>query len=121
MGGISLPAARQEREENTDEKTGSRVVPMPHGGAVRTGGNPGNKGGTGRPPNEIRARMREGLSAALDLVDKMMEEPDQLSPAQKLQMVDLLARYGIGAKVDVTTDEMPVKMYALTPEQHEQV
>jgi hypothetical protein len=110
-----------DSEGNSKKIPGRNPITGKPQGMLNTGGTPGNKGGTGRPPNAIRERMRAGLDAALDLVDKMMEDPDQLSPAQKLQMVDLLARYGIGAKVDVTTDDVPVKMYALTPEQHEQV
>ena len=32
----------------------SRVIPGPNGGAIRTGGNPGNKGGSGRPSHEAQ-------------------------------------------------------------------
>lgn len=36
--------------------------PQPHGGALNAGGTPGNKGGTGRPPNEHVDWCRELLS-----------------------------------------------------------
>lgn len=29
-------------------------IPQPHGGALNAGGTPGNKGGTGRPPNWLK-------------------------------------------------------------------
>lgn len=37
-------------------------IPQPHGGALNAGGTPGNKGGTGRPPNEHIEYCRELLS-----------------------------------------------------------
>ena len=40
----------------SSRKTG--LITQPHGGAIRTGGNPGNRGG-GRPPNEFKRKMRE--------------------------------------------------------------
>lgn len=41
-----------------------KLVKRPNGaGALLSGGVPGNKGGTGRPPDEFKARMRELASA----------------------------------------------------------
>jgi hypothetical protein len=40
------------------------LVEQPHGGALLSGGVPGNKGGTGRPPDEFKARMRELVTRA---------------------------------------------------------
>lgn len=41
-----------------EEKTARNIVERParNGGRLRTG-NPGNKGGSGRPPNEFKAHM----------------------------------------------------------------
>lgn len=45
-------------KKNTETNTESRLITPPHGrGKIRTGGNPGNKGG-GRPPNEFMMNMR---------------------------------------------------------------
>jgi hypothetical protein len=41
----------------TAAKSAARI-PQPHGGALLAGGVVGNKGGTGRPPNEWRERMQ---------------------------------------------------------------
>lgn len=41
--------------KSTGKTTGTKKpakIPQPHGGALNSGGTPGNKGGTGRPPNE---------------------------------------------------------------------
>lgn len=35
----------------------AQLVPQPHGGAIRQGGNPGNRGG-GRPPSAVRRMAR---------------------------------------------------------------
>lgn len=46
--------------ESTAETTVGRpaLVPQPHGGALATGGMPGNRGGSGRPPSVIREACR---------------------------------------------------------------
>lgn len=44
------------------------LAPQPHGGALRTGGTPGNKGGTGRPKNEIREAARKDFEDAMPLI-----------------------------------------------------
>ena len=42
-----------------------------HGGAIRTGGNPGNRGG-GRPPNAFKQKMRE--LASLESAEQYLED-----------------------------------------------
>ena len=52
-----------KRAAKTGRKTPAKtptVVPGPNGGTLRRG-NPGNRGGTGRPPNVIRAGLREAI------------------------------------------------------------
>ena len=47
--------------EKPGEKPGDLVTQV-HGGALRNGSQPGtNKGGSGRPPNELRGTLREIL------------------------------------------------------------
>lgn len=48
--------------DETTEPEKPELVPQPHGGALRTGGKPGNKGG-GRPPDEFKRRMAELASS----------------------------------------------------------
>ena len=43
--------------QTTEQTTAPTKIPQPHGGALNSGGTPGNKGG--RPLNEFKARMRE--------------------------------------------------------------
>jgi hypothetical protein len=54
-------------------RPGVSLVAQPHGGALKSGGNPGNAGGTGRPPNELRENLRgllseDGLPVLKDLI-----------------------------------------------------
>lgn len=62
-GGSSKKSAKKSA-------TGPKLVPQPNGrGALLSGGQPGNKGGTGRPPNEIRAMLRETVGGHGSVVD----------------------------------------------------
>ncbi len=100
--------------------TGSKdvkLVPQRHGGALLTGGKPGNKGG-GRTPSELRALMRKPLAKLLKVVKRIAEAEDTqtvtcpkceekfeatswVKASDKLKAVDLLARYGIGTCKEV--------------------
>ena len=77
--------------ENSGVDIGA-LVPQPHGGALRMG-NPGNRGGHGRPRSSIKAiakkelRKRIGhLSAFADgvAVSLVEDDTDPTKPAQKL-------------------------------------
>ena len=49
------------------------MVAQEHGGALKSGGTPGNKGGTGRPPNELRGTLREILERGLPVLEGYVE------------------------------------------------
>ena len=60
------------------------LIPQPHGGALKAGGTPGNKGGTGRPPDVFRRKLqvladdfvndrRNGLPALLKSEDERLQ------------------------------------------------
>jgi hypothetical protein len=52
------------------------LIPQPRGGALLSGGKPGNKGGTGRPTNEIREMLRGFVSDhAVIIADIARGEP----------------------------------------------
>lgn len=71
------------------------VVPQKHGGALLTGGVPGNKGGTGRPPNELRGSMREILEKGLPHLEEFATGENDAKPAYQLKAIDIAARYGL--------------------------
>ena len=63
---MSAGRGAQTRAKKTGRKTTAKTtvaqVAQPHGGALNSGGTPGNKGGTGRPPKEFK----DWLASLLD-------------------------------------------------------
>lgn len=49
------------------------LVKQPHGGALRTGGKPGNAGGSGRPPSELRARLRGAMADRIPVIEDIAD------------------------------------------------
>ena len=121
------------------------LVPQPRGkGALRHGSLPGtNKGGTGRPPNELRGTLREILERGLPVLEGYIEgrvpvkmvgkceecghehEDYKLLPvdfitlqtvkaADRLRALEIAARYGGVAELSLTADELPET--EMTPE-----
>src|SRR5687767_12135252 len=86
------------------------LVLQPHGGALLTAGKQGNKGGSGRPPSALRARLRASFEERLQIAEEIDDDADQ-SPADRLRALALLGRYGLGsATTDVTVDEVRDKL-----------
>ncbi|MDB4952071.1 MAG: hypothetical protein JWM27_4720 [Gemmatimonadetes bacterium] len=51
--------------KNSGDNSGAGGLrPGPRGGKLLPGGKPGNRGGTGRPPNEFRGRMAKLASSS---------------------------------------------------------
>lgn len=51
-----------------------QLVPARNGGAIRHGSQPGNTPGTGRPPDALKAKLRElGLKKAAPLLSKILD------------------------------------------------
>ena len=84
--------SRKKTAAKTAAKTA--VVLQKHGGALLTGGVPGNKGG-GRPPNELRGSMRDILDKGLPhLKDFVVGEKDA-RPADQLRAIEIAGRFGL--------------------------
>lgn len=79
---------------------------------TKAGQNWGNKGGTGRPPNELRAASRDGYAAVLALIEKWVGEchanPDSIGEkiANLLQALEKLGKYGLGEQKATTPEEL---------------
>ena len=66
---------------------------------MNAGGTPGNAGGTGRPPNALRASLREVLEVGLpSLMDYATGQKGK--PADTLKAIDICAKYGLNDKLD---------------------
>lgn len=76
---------------------------------LRKGGKPGNKGGTGRPPEEIRRKFREILAGAgTERIEKIVTREEE---GDVLRAVDMLGKYGLGeANVLLENDTIITKL-----------
>jgi hypothetical protein len=73
------------------------LVPQPHGGAIRRGAKKGNTPGTGRPPSEIRARLRGSFDERIKILEEIAESPES-SASDRIRALDVLAKYGLGTQ-----------------------
>lgn len=71
-----------------------------NGGRLRRG-NPGNKGGLGRTPSEIRQKLRGSFADRVKVCEKIADDP-KASPSDRLRALDLLAKYGLGTTITET-------------------
>lgn len=76
------------------------LVPQSHGGALLSGGQPGNKGGPGRPPSKVRALAREEFFEAIPELAKIArgggKRGKKEETADRLRAIDILGKYGLG-------------------------
>lgn len=104
-------AARKKRKitkakKKTPVKTpGAELVTQLHGGALKTGGNPGNKGGTGRPKSEVRAAALAGADKAIPkliaIVEDAKSEKSEITAAGKV-----LLQFGLGTQTEVSVEDI---------------
>jgi len=79
------------------------LVPQQHGGAILNGSQPGHKGGSGRPPSEIRAAMRKHLD--LEVLDDVLKKR-KAGELDTLDVAEFLAKYGLGTMKEVTVENV---------------
>jgi hypothetical protein len=60
-------------EPTTVQETKLAKIPQPHGGALNAGGTPGNRGGRGHPPSELRALAREAFARQFPRLEAIAE------------------------------------------------
>jgi hypothetical protein len=85
------------------------LIPGPRGGALWTGGIPGNKGGTGRPPSALRQLARELYGEYLEpTTRKIMDSENPLDMKTKVQVLDHYAKFGLG-EVQAVADDTVLK------------
>ena len=91
-------------KESPKPKGGDLVVPEHGRGRIRRGSRKGNTPGPGRPPSEIRARMRGSLVERLHIAEEIADDP-KTSPADRMRALDFLAKYGMGTRSEVTGED----------------
>lgn len=81
--------------ENSGGNSGA-LVRQTHGGALLRGGVRGNRGGTGRPRNEIVAALRHALAERIPVLVAIIDDPVS-THAERIRALEVLARYGVGS------------------------
>lgn len=79
------------------------LVPQPHGGALQRG-NPGNRGGTGRPPSAIREQMRGSFEERIAVLEEIADSP-AVAPADRLRAVDILGKHAMKEEGAMTMED----------------
>lgn len=105
--------AQKSVQESALKPTMMRV-PVTGKGQLRVG-NPGNKGGTGRPPNELRALAREAAGKALPNIERIAVNQDLSSrDGDSVGAFNALVKLGVPQQHEVGENpDAPM----LTPEQ----
>jgi hypothetical protein len=85
----------------TVDNSVGKTVPGRNGGRLKVG-NPGNKGGTGRPPAVIRQRCAETFDRFLVKAEAILKSKTA-SHGDKLKALDLLGKYGGLQKIENET------------------
>ena len=94
----------------------SALIPQPHGGALLPGAGGGPQPGSGRPPSALREAFRGDLETArmkmLAILEREGEPCDECGRGGQPRDVDVIgifdkfAKYGIGERQTVSTDEL---------------
>ena len=80
-----MPGAKKKREPE--------LVPQQHGGALLTGGVPGNKGGS-QPPSKIREAMRRSFAERIPLLEAIADDPEERT-FDRLRAIEILGKYAL--------------------------
>ena len=102
-------AARRDKStgESTEVPVGA-LIPQPHGGALRNGGT--NRGGTGRPPSEIRQRLRGSFADRIKILEEIADKAE--ANQDRIRALDILAKYGLGTTKELTVEHVQDKLKA---------
>jgi hypothetical protein len=104
-----MTGPRRSSKPETSRKTsqpdaGAKLrKPATGKGYLRSGGKPGNKGGTGRPKSEVREACLRSFEERIPLLGAIADDPNA-HPIARIKALEALAKYGLGTK-----DELEVR------------
>jgi hypothetical protein len=95
-------------------------MPGANGGVLQVG-NPGNVGGTGRPPSAIRETARQMFDERLPTLGLIADSAEEMSTRDRLKAIEILGKFGLEETVsvrDVRTalDHTATEIRAFMPE-----
>lgn len=77
------------------------LVPQPHGGAILTGGQPGQTPGPGRPPSRIKAALRKSFDERIPALQEIADDREG-EVGDRLRALDMMAKYSdLDLNVDI--------------------
>lgn len=88
------------------------LIPQSHGGALLSGGVPGNAGG-GRPPSEVRAACRAAFHDRIPTLETIADDKDA-SPEVRISAINTFGKYG-GLSGSVPIDDVRERLRAQIP------
>ena len=137
-GPTLVGTTKADEPQNRGGNSGTELIPQPHGGALRPGGNWGNRGG-GRIPSQIRGTLREIFEDSLDTLRDFTqgravltlttrcekcghekeggEYPMPLKASDVTKAMDIAAKYGIGTPVKGFDDALVQELGAAVSEE----
>ena len=83
------------------------LIPQPNGrGALLSGGIPGHKGGSGRPPDIVRKRCRESFDKLIPILeriatDKLPKTSEKPRVRDRIMAIDTLGKHGFGGDTKI--------------------
>jgi hypothetical protein len=139
---MAKPNGKANGQDGPAEPT---LIPQDHGGAILSGGVPGNRGGPGRPPSQLRRRFsdllymgqadahfrlqaqrkrlkrkdmkllaRKTKKQLLEMIREGAFEPE-MTMGELRALLDTAAKYSIGSKHVIGTDEGDAPGVVLIP------
>lgn len=123
---LTTKQARKPKAKKSAAKSPAKIR-QAHGGALFTGGNPGNKGGTGRPPSAIREQLRGSFAERIAVLERFADGAMPLTgkcakcgheelatianvlpveASDRLRAIDMLAKYGLGTLKEVSVENV---------------
>lgn len=95
------------KPKTSGETSGPELQPQPHGGALLDGGVHGHRGAGGRPPSAIRQHCRGSFDQRVAVLEKIADD-DRATVTDRLRAIDMLGKYGLGTRFDITSDDEKV-------------
>jgi len=89
-----------KRTKSTAKRTAVAKVPQAHGGALNSGGTPGNAGGTGRPPSAVRAASRASYYDRIPILEQIADDPTAANP-ERINAIKTLGGFGLSGSISV--------------------
>ena len=96
---VAKRSAKKRSAKKVAKKAKRKKRPQAHGGALLVG-NPGNAGGSGRPPSAIRAVAREHLDKRIPLLGSFAGNR-KAKMNDRIRAIEALARIGLEESIAV--------------------